>query len=61
MPAKKSDFDFVGQSYAAPDPYQDASVLINWYCEISQNDSSKTVIALLGCPGLVQVASVAGL
>lgn len=46
------DFGFVGQAYEAPDPYQDAQRLINWYCEISQDDKSKTPVALLGCPGL---------
>lgn len=61
MPATNSDFDFVGQSYTAPDPYQDNQQTVNWYPEISKNRGTKTVIALLGCPGLVQVASVQGL
>lgn len=48
------DFGFVGQAYAAPDPRQDIQICVNWYPEISQdiNQKSKTVKALLGCPGL---------
>ena len=61
MPEQAGDFQFVGPAYQAPDIYQDASVLINWYVELTQNASSKTPSALLGCPGLVKVASVAGL
>lgn len=47
-----ADFGFVGQAYDAPDHYQDSQRLINWYPEISQDDKSKTPVALLGCPGL---------
>jgi len=47
-----SDFGFVGQSYEAPDPYQDSQQCINWYVEVSQDGKSKTPTALLGCPGL---------
>jgi hypothetical protein len=46
------DLGFVGNAYAAPDPYQDSQALINWYVEYSQDDKSKTPTALLGCPGL---------
>lgn len=49
------DFGFVGQAYEAPDPYQDSQRLINWYPEISQDDKSKTPVALLGCPGLNEI------
>jgi hypothetical protein len=45
------DFGFVGQAYEAPDPRQDTQVCVNWYPEISQDKKSKTVTALLGCPG----------
>jgi len=55
------DFPFVGQAYAAADPYQDSQQCINWYPEISNDKNSKSVIALLSCPGLVQVASAVGL
>jgi len=63
MPQANSDWGFVGESYTAPDPYQDRQETINWYPEVSVDKmkSSKTVVALLGCPGLVQVASVQGL
>jgi hypothetical protein len=47
-----SDFSFVGDSYAAPDPYQDSQACINYYVEVSQNARSKTPTALLGTPGL---------
>jgi hypothetical protein len=52
------DFGFVGQAYEAPDIYQDAQVCVNWYPEVSQDKNSKTVIALLGCPGLDLVATL---
>lgn len=46
------DIGFVGQAYEAPDPYQDSQKLINWYPEVSQDEKSKTPVALLGAPGL---------
>lgn len=61
MPKTNSDFGFVGASYTAPDPYQDRQQTINWYPEVSKDKSSKVVIALLGCPGLIKVATVQGL
>ena len=61
MPTAQTDFGFVGQAYASPNPYQDAQVLVNWYVEISQDPNSKTPTALMGCPGLIQVASAVGL
>lgn len=53
------DFGFVGQSYTASDPAQDRQQTINWYVEISQDDKSKTPTALLGCPGLNPLLTVA--
>jgi hypothetical protein len=63
MPQANSDWGFVGESYTAPDPYQDRQETINWYPEVSSNKmkTSKVVVALLGCPGLIQVATVQGL
>ena len=61
MPQENDDFGFVGASYVAPDPYQDTQETINWYPEVDKNRGAKTVIALLGCPGLIPVASVQGL
>lgn len=57
MPTAKSDFGFVGQAYEAPDYQQDAQVCVNFYVEISEDKGSKTPTALLGCPGLIVVAS----
>lgn len=53
------DFGFVGQSYTASDPGQDRQQTINWYTEVSQDDKSKTPVALLGCPGLNPLLNVA--
>lgn len=53
MPA----FGFVGPSYEAANPLQDAQRLINWYPEIDNTPGAKSVIALLGCPGLVALAN----
>lgn len=52
------DFGFVGEAYEAPMLLQDAQRCINWYCEVSEDktNGSKMPIALLGCPGLQQVA-----
>jgi len=52
-----SQFGFVGPSYEAANPLQDAQRLINWYPEIDKAEGAKTVIGLLGCPGLVPVNS----
>lgn len=52
------DPGFVGDAYAAPDLLQDAQVLINWYCEVSQSKNAKMPIALLGCPGLNAISSL---
>lgn len=61
MPAIDGDWGFVGPEYTAPNPYQDAQRCINWFPEIDNTKGAKVVIALLGCPGLIQVASVVGL
>jgi hypothetical protein len=55
MPA----FNFVGQSYAAADPLQDAQESINWYPEIDQQEDAKSVLALLGAPGCVSAVTSA--
>jgi hypothetical protein len=52
-----SDFGFVGQSYEAPMVLQDTQRLINWYVEMDPNPEAKEQLALLGCPGLLAVAS----
>lgn len=54
------DFGFAGGFNAPKDTYQDAQTCINWYPEISPAPSSKEAVALLGAPGLVQVAAVPG-
>jgi hypothetical protein len=73
MGVQQDDFGFCGGEYTAPNFRQDAQKCVNWYPEISQDKNfsattgpsattaSKTVVALLGCPGLIQVASVVGL
>jgi hypothetical protein len=72
MQATQQDFGFVGSAYSAANPYQDRQICVNWYVEISANKGgtsittgstspSKTATALLGCPGLIQVATVVGL
>ena len=61
MPSEATDFFFCLDAYSAPNYLQDAQQCINWYPEIDKNPGAKTIIALLGCPGLVQVASVQGL
>ena len=45
-------FNFVGPSYEAANPLQDAQRLVNWYTEFDDTAAAKNVIALLGCPGL---------
>ena len=57
-----SDFGFVGEAYEAPMLLQDAQRCINWYCEVSEDktNGSKMPIALLGAPGLQQIASASG-
>jgi hypothetical protein len=59
MSYQGGDFGFVGQSYTAPDAFQDSQRTLNYYVEISQDDKSKTPTALLGAPGLNPLFSVA--
>ena len=61
MNKQDADFGFVGAAYTAPNPYQDRQICVNWYPETDRNPNAKVVIALLGCPGLIQVASAEGL
>lgn len=69
MQTTQQDFGFVGDAYSPADPYQDRQICVNYYVEVSANKGgtsltvgsgapSKTATALLGCPGLIQVASV---
>jgi hypothetical protein len=53
------DFQFVGGENTAPDYLQNAQTCINWYAEVDQQNP-KEVLALLGCPGLVQLAAAPG-
>lgn len=59
--AVQKDFGFVGPAYTAPDPYQARQILINYYLEVTKTPNAKTPTALLGSPGLIQVASAVGL
>jgi hypothetical protein len=61
MPASQQDFNFVGPAYTAADPFQDRQVLVNYYLEVDKTSGAKTPTALLGTPGLIQVASAVGL
>jgi hypothetical protein len=54
------DFGFCGSSYEAPNPYQDRQKTLNWYIEISQDEHSKEIFTLLGCPGKASIAHPAG-
>lgn len=54
-----SRFKFCGPAYTAADTDQDAQELINWFVEKSQSEDSKEPVALLGAPGLQQIASTA--
>lgn len=48
---------FVGPSYEAANPRQDAQRLINWFVEIDKTTEAKSPVSLLGCPGMVTVNS----
>jgi hypothetical protein len=56
MPFQQQDFNFVGPAYTSADPYQDRQVCVNFYCELDETKGARVPIALLGCPGLIQVA-----
>jgi len=53
------DFGFAGGEDVAPDPAQNTQICINFYVEVNQQNPKET-LALLGCPGLVQVATAPG-
>jgi hypothetical protein len=53
------DFNFVGGEDTAPNYLQNAQTCINWYAEVDQQNP-KEVLALLGCPGLVQLVAPQG-
>lgn len=59
MPVKDGDFGFIGPEDTTENPYQDRQKLMNWFVELSVDQSAKTPKSLLGAPGLIQVASVA--
>lgn len=61
MSVTQQDFAFVGPAYTPADRYQDGQVCVNWYVEIDKTSGARTVTALLGCPGLIVVASAVGL
>ena len=53
------DFGFVGGEDQAPDRTQNAQMCVNFYPEIDQQNA-KEAVALLGCPGLNELAHVDG-
>jgi hypothetical protein len=53
------DFGFVGGEDTAPNYLQNAQICINFYPEVDQQNP-KEVLALLGCPGLVQLVAPQG-
>jgi hypothetical protein len=65
------DFGFVGGEDTTAAPGLDNQICINWYVEMSPSSAAKTAsasagmapkgaVALLGCPGLVQLAAAPG-
>jgi hypothetical protein len=62
MPASQSQFQaFCLGDFTASDPYQSSQKCVNLYPETLKNEGVKVVTALLGCPGLTQVATAVGL
>lgn len=53
------DFGFVGGDNTAPNPLQNRQQCLNFYPEIDQQNP-KEVVALLGCPGLLQLVAAPG-
>lgn len=51
---------FIGESYTARSLNFDASRTVNLYPEASGSGQSKTIAMLLGCPGTVRFATLAG-
>lgn len=54
------DFTFVGGENPTANTFQDTQACINWYPEVSASKAAKTVTALLGAPGLIQLAAASG-
>lgn len=54
------DFGLVGADNTTADPFQDRQVCINYYPERSPDKKSKTAVALLGTPGLIQIVAAPG-
>lgn len=54
------DFGAVGGFNRAPSRYFDVQECLNFYPEVAPSKRAKEVIALLGAPGLVQVAAAPG-
>ncbi len=54
------DFAFGAGSDETANPYQDAQRCINFYPEVSPSKGAKMAVALLGCPGLTQLAAAPG-
>lgn len=54
------DFSFVGGDNTPANASQDRQVCVNWYLELSPSKASKTVAALLTCPGLLQLIAAPG-
>lgn len=53
------EFGFNGGQDVTPDPLQSPQICINFYPEINKA-GAKEVVALLGCPGLVQLVAAPG-
>ncbi len=53
------EFGFNGGQDVAPDPLQSPQICINFYPEVDKQ-GSKEVVALLGCPGLVELVAAPG-
>lgn len=51
------DFGFVGAEDNTANPQQDNQICINWFPEVSPAKNAKVAVALLGCPGLIQLAT----
>lgn len=53
------EFGFNGGQDVAPDPLQSPQICINFYPEVDAQ-GSKEIVALLGCPGLIQLVAAPG-
>lgn len=54
------DFSFAGSDNTTANPFQDRQACINWYPEISPSKAAKTIVSLLGAPGLIQIVAAPG-